>query len=129
MTTKCACHSQHTHAKAQQATRYYASTNLQFAWNEELKDWYAPYNKPGAVIDYFEHHDPKEGYVVILDPDMLLRKPFNPRDLPLERGWAYAADYNYLVGTENAMAVRHVPEVPPRYHTQVHVQLYSKMLL
>jgi hypothetical protein len=49
---------------------------LQYAWYEPLKDWYAAYNKPGAVVDYFEHNSPKEEWVVVLDSDMLLKTPF-----------------------------------------------------
>lgn len=48
----------------------------QFAWNEEIKDWYAAYNKPGAVVDWLKHVDPKEEYIVVLDSDMLLRRHF-----------------------------------------------------
>jgi hypothetical protein len=87
---------------------------VQYAWYEPLKDWYAAYNKPGAVVDYFEHTTPKEEWIVILDSDMLLKTPFIPEDLPLERGWAYAAHYDYLVGVNNDLALRHVPEVAPR---------------
>lgn len=39
---------------------------IQYAWYEPLKDWYAAYNKPGAVVDYFEHNNPSEEWVVIL---------------------------------------------------------------
>jgi hypothetical protein len=52
---------------------------LQYAWYEPLKDWYAAYNKPGAVVDYFEHNSPKEEWVVVLDSDMLLKTPFKVR--------------------------------------------------
>lgn len=51
---------------------------------------------------------------MILDADMLVRKPFDPKDLPLERGWAYAGHYDYLIGTDNDIALRHVPEIAPR---------------
>lgn len=80
-----------------------------------MDDWYQPYNKPGAVLEYFKHNNPKQEWVVVLDPDMLLHKAFQPKDLPLERGWAYAAHYDYLIGTNNALAARHIPEVAPRW--------------
>lgn len=89
-------------------------TSPQYAYYEPLKDWYAAYNKPGAVVDYFEHHSPKEEWVVVLDSDMLLKTPFLPEELPLERGWAYAAHYDYLSGVNNQLAMRHVPEITPR---------------
>jgi hypothetical protein len=95
-------------------THPHAHTHNQYAWYEPLKDWYAAYNKPGAVVDYFQHFTPREEWVVVLDADMLLMKAFRPEELPLERGWAYAAHYDYLVGTDNGLALRHVPEVPPR---------------
>jgi hypothetical protein len=87
---------------------------LQFAWNEEIKDWYAAYNKPGAVVDYFKHNNPKEEWVVVLDSDMLLHRNFIPEELPLQRGWAYGGHYDYLVGTDNQLAMRHVPDIIPR---------------
>lgn len=97
----------------------YIKTHMapQMAWNEELKDWYAAYNKPGAVVDYFKHNSPKEEWIVVLDSDMLLHKPFRPEELPLQRGWAYGGHYDYLVGTDNALAMRHVPDIVPRNDT------------
>eukprot|EP00878_Enallax_costatus_P023272 GHUV01024743.1.p1 GENE.GHUV01024743.1~~GHUV01024743.1.p1 ORF type:complete len:564 (+),score=175.47 GHUV01024743.1:251-1942(+) len=98
----------------------YVHTHMapQYAYNEKLKDWYAAYNKPGAVVEYFKHNNPKEEWVVVLDSDMLLHKAFDPKDLPLERGWAYAGHYDYLIGTDNGLALRHVPEVAPRNDTK-----------
>lgn len=87
---------------------------LQYAYYAPLKDKYEPYNKPGAVIEYFKHHSPKEEYVVVLDPDMLLKVPFRPEELPLQRGWAYAANHRSVWGVHTAKALRHVPELPPR---------------
>jgi len=87
---------------------------VQFAFNKELNDWYAAYNKPGAVLDFFKHHDPKEEYMVVLDSDMLLRKPFEPDQLNVTRGWALAAHYDYLKGVDNDLAMRHVPYLTPR---------------
>lgn len=87
---------------------------VQYQHNAELKDWYAAYNKPGAVVDYFAHNSPAEEWVVVLDSDMLLHKPFLAEELPLERGWAYGGHYAYLVGVHNGLALRHVPEIAPR---------------
>eukprot|EP00775_Hariotina_reticulata_P011815 gene11815-11959_t len=97
----------------------YVQTHMapQFVYNEELDDWYAPYNKPAAVVDFFKHNDPKEEYVAVLDSDMLLRKPFDPKQLNVTRGWALAADYNYLKGVDNDLAMRHVPYLAPRNDT------------
>lgn len=39
-------------------------------------DAYAAYNKPEAVIDWLEHVTPEEEYVLVLDSDMILRRPF-----------------------------------------------------
>lgn len=90
---------------------------LQYAWNPELKDWYAAYNKPGAVVDFLEHIKPKEEWVLVLDSDMLLRRPFLPEHFNLSRGWAMAANYDYLKGVHNDVAMRHVKEIDPRNDT------------
>jgi hypothetical protein len=69
----------------------------QAAYNKDLKDWYAAYNKPVAVKDWLEHHPhPKEDWVLLLDSDMLLRRPFRPRDFNLTKGWAIAGHYDYM---------------------------------
>lgn len=52
--------------------------------------------------------------MLIIDSDTLIRTPFTPEELPLERGWAYGADHNFLHGVTNGMALRHVPEIAPR---------------
>ncbi|KAG1663021.1 hypothetical protein FOA52_016036 [Chlamydomonas sp. UWO 241] len=39
-------------------------------------DNYAAYNKPEAVIDYLQHVSPDEEYVLVLDSDMIMRRPF-----------------------------------------------------
>lgn len=87
---------------------------LQYTWYEPLKDHYPAYNKPGAVVDYFAHHNSTEDWVVILDSDMLVKNPFLPEELLLDKGWAYAAGYSYLKGVNNNLALRNVPEVVPR---------------
>lgn len=88
--------------------------DLQYSWYEPLKDYYPPYNKPAAVMEYLARNDPKEDWVVILDSDMLVKDPFLPEELHLNRGWAYAADYYYLEGVSNNLALRILPEIAPR---------------
>lgn len=80
-------------------------------------DVYAAYNKPEAVLDWLQHVTPAEDWVVVLDSDMLLRRPFLPSDFNLTRGWAISARYDYMVGVNNELADRHIPEIAPRNDT------------
>lgn len=80
-------------------------------------DIYAAYNKPEAVVDWLQHVTPAEDWVVVLDSDMLLRRPFLPSDFNLTRGWAVSARYDYMIGVNNELADRHIPEIPRRNDT------------
>jgi hypothetical protein len=65
--------------------------------NKELNDWYQAYNKPKAVSDWLEHNPhPKEKWILLIDADMLLRRPFLPEEFNLTKGWAMAAHYDYM---------------------------------
>jgi len=90
----------------------------QYAYNARLKDWYAAYNKPGAVVDFLAKAPAREKWVVALDSDMLLHKPFLPEELALTPGIAAgAAGYTYLKGVANDLAMRHVGGIAPRNDT------------
>lgn len=80
-------------------------------------DHYAAYNKPLAVIDWLENVTPKEEYVVVLDSDMILRRPFLVEEMNPSPGWAIGARYTYMIGVANELADRHIPEVPKRNDT------------
>lgn len=88
-----------------------------FTIHPVTKDHYAAYNKPEAVIDWLEHVTPKEDYVLVLDSDMILRKPFLVEDMHPSPGWAVGARYTYMIGVANELAVRHIPEIAPRNDT------------
>ncbi|KAG2439207.1 hypothetical protein HXX76_004570 [Chlamydomonas incerta] len=88
-----------------------------FAKNQKTGDFYAAYNKPGAVYDWLKHVDPPEDWLLVLDSDMYLRRPFYPQFFNATRGWCVSADYTYMVGVNNELATRHIPEVEPRHDT------------
>jgi hypothetical protein len=88
-----------------------------FTVHPRTGDVYAAYNKPEAVVDWLQHVTPAEDWVVVLDSDMLLRRPFLPSDFNLTRGWAISAKYDYMIGVNNELADRHIPEVPRRNDT------------
>ena len=49
---------------------------------------------------------------------MIHRRPFLPLDYNLTGpGWAIGARYDYMIGVNNELALRHVPEIPPRNDT------------
>jgi hypothetical protein len=80
-----------------------------FTVHPRTGDVYAAYNKPEAVIDWLEHITPKEDWIVVLDSDMLVRRPFLPHDWNVTKGWAVSAPYDYMIGVNNALADRHIP--------------------
>ncbi len=41
--------------------------SLPLLQTQALNDWYAAYNKPGAVVDWLAHVTPKEDYVLVID--------------------------------------------------------------
>jgi len=88
-----------------------------FTIHPRTGDNYAAYNKPEAVIDWLEHVTPKEEYVLVLDSDMILRKPFLVEEMHPSPGWAVGARYTYMIGVANELADRHIPEVPKRNDT------------
>ena len=85
--------------------------------NPHNGDHYAAYNKPEAVIDWLDHNTPEEEYVLVLDSDMVLRRPFFVEVMGPKLGWAVGARYTYMIGVNNELALRHIPEVAPRNDT------------
>lgn len=88
-----------------------------FAVHPRTGDEYPAYNKPEAVIDWLDHVTPDEHWAVVLDSDMILRRPFLPSDFNLTQGWAVGAKYDYMIGVDNELADRHIPEIARRNDT------------
>lgn len=61
--------------------------------------------------------EPEEDFILIIDADMVLRRTFDPIALGAQKGWAVAAYYGYMKGVNNALALKHIPEVAPRNDT------------
>ncbi|GAB4815655.1 hypothetical protein N2152v2_002701 [Parachlorella kessleri] len=80
-------------------------------------DVYHAYNKPLAVLDWMSKVEVKEDFVLVIDADMIMREPFIPEELGAKPGWAVAAYFGYMKGTDNQLALTHVPEVIPRNDT------------
>eukprot|EP00798_Chlamydomonas_sp_ICE-L_P028050 gene28050-31152_t len=87
------------------------------AHNPTNDDRYTAYNKPEAVIDYLKFNTPEEEYVLVLDSDMILRRPFLVEEMHPAQGLAIGAKYAYMIGVNNELAIRHIPEVAPRNDT------------
>ena len=82
-----------------------------YAVHPRTGDRYPAYNKPMAVIDWLAKTDVKEDYVLIIDADMIMRRPILPDpSSPL----ATSAFFGYMIGVNNELALKHVPEVTPR---------------
>lgn len=80
-------------------------------------DDYSAYNKPLAVIDWLARNDIKEEYILIIDADMIMRKPFLPIASGAAPGWAVSAFFGYMKGVSNQLALKHIPEVIPHNDT------------
>ncbi|CAK9212866.1 unnamed protein product [Sphagnum troendelagicum] len=70
-------------------------------------DWYPAINKPAAVLHWLNHVQTDAEYLVILDADMIMRRPITPWEFGAERGRPVAAPYNYLIGCDNILAQLH----------------------
>ncbi len=74
-----------------------------YAVHPRTGDRYPAYNKPMAVIDWLAKTDVKEDYVLIIDADMIMRRPIVPDpSSPL----ATSAFFGYMIGVNNELAVK-----------------------
>ncbi|KAG1673277.1 hypothetical protein FOA52_002557 [Chlamydomonas sp. UWO 241] len=82
-------------------------------------DFYPAFNKPGAVLDFMTKGEPMADYMLVIDSDMQLRHPFQPDHYNMTKGdgRAISADYTYMIGCNNELATRHIPEIPLRNDT------------
>lgn len=85
-----------------------------YSKHPRTNDRYNAYNKPVAVIDWLARNDVKEDYILIIDADMIMRKPFDPEEEGIKPGWAVSAYFGYMIGVRNELALKHIPEVMPR---------------
>lgn len=70
-------------------------------------DWYPAINKPAAVLHWLNHVPTDAEFLVILDADMILRRPITPWEFGAEKGHPVSAPYDYLIGCDNALAKLH----------------------
>ncbi|KAI5056486.1 hypothetical protein GOP47_0028304 [Adiantum capillus-veneris] len=70
-------------------------------------DWYPAINKPAAVLHWLNHVPTDAEFLVILDADMVLRRPITPWEYGAERGHPVSAPYDYLIGCDNELAKLH----------------------
>ena len=75
-------------------------------------DHYQPYNRPVSIMFWLAERLPTAEWTLILDPDMILKQPFLVKDFGVPEGFAVSAHYNRLLGVNNALADRHIPDVP-----------------
>jgi hypothetical protein len=79
---------------------------------------YPGINKPVAVVDWLANTDVKEDYVLVIDADMIMRRPILPQEVGAAPGTAISGFFGYLIGVDNELALRHVPQVQPRNDTR-----------
>lgn len=48
-----------------------------WAIHPRSKDKYAPYNKPLGVVEFLKNNSIKERWIVVIDPDQIVKKPMN----------------------------------------------------
>ncbi|CAL5224706.1 g7434 [Coccomyxa viridis] len=91
-------------------------TELAPSWtvHPQTGDIYSGINKPVAVFSWYRATKPTEDYIIIVDADMIMLKPFDPPKMGVKPGWAVSAFFGYLKGVNNELALKHVPEVLPR---------------
>lgn len=74
-----------------------------YAVHPRTGDEYPAYNKPMAVIDWLAKTDVKEDYVLIIDADMVMRRPIVPDP---SSSLATSAFFGYMIGVNNELAVK-----------------------
>lgn len=89
-----------------------------FAVHPVTGDIYGAYNKPVAVLDYLTNNSPPEDFLLVMDADMILRRPLVPVEMGARLGKPISARYGYLTGVNNALAKKHIPNVEPRNDTE-----------
>eukprot|EP00897_Mesotaenium_endlicherianum_P001554 jgi/Mesen1/1426/ME001303S00480 len=91
-----------------------APTMVVPSWNTHpvTGDWYPAINKPVAINHWLNHSKEAQevDYVVILDADMILRRPLTPWDLGAAPGRPVAAPYGYLIGCDNELGRLHMKD-------------------
>ncbi|KAL4421895.1 hypothetical protein ABPG77_003697 [Micractinium sp. CCAP 211/92] len=92
-------------------------THVSPSWTYDKRnnDAYLAYNKPGALIDWLRKAPPKEEWVLVMDPDMVIRDSFTDwgRVYGADRGWAVSLYFGYMRGVANNLSATHIPEVQP----------------
>ncbi|PSC69020.1 peptidyl serine alpha-galactosyltransferase [Micractinium conductrix] len=86
-----------------------------YSHHPRTADFYPGINKPVAVADWLAHTDvADEDYILLIDADMIMRRPVLPQELGAAPGTAVSGFFGYMRGVDNELALRHVPEVEPR---------------
>ena len=82
-------------------------------------DSYSAYNKPGSVMHWLAHTKVDAEWIVFIDADMIIRRPFTPRDVGAKKGRPVAGYYGYLNGVKNRMASMFLPKAALPFADQV----------
>ncbi|BDA49070.1 Peptidyl serine alpha-galactosyltransferase [Coccomyxa sp. Obi] len=106
----------HTPIEIKGVTTYVAPS---FAKDSEHNDSYPPYNKPGAITHWLRFAEPEEPYILIMDSDIIMRRPYVPDELKVRPGWASAPYYDFLRGAANELAQTHLQGVQARDDTNL----------
>jgi len=77
-------------------------------------DQYLPYNRPVSIVDYFKSNNPKQEFMVIIDPDTIILKPLD--DLGVQKGIPVGQKYDYLYNDDglNKVAKKLIPQFANR---------------
>ncbi|KAI4375362.1 hypothetical protein MLD38_013242 [Melastoma candidum] len=70
-------------------------------------DWYPAINKPAAVLHWLNHATTDAEFIVILDADMIMRRPITPWEFGAAKGRPVSTPYDYLIGCDNVLAKLH----------------------
>eukprot|EP00958_Prasinococcus_capsulatus_P011936 scaffold1190_cov393-Prasinococcus_capsulatus_cf.AAC.2 len=83
---------------------YLADTHVHPNWatHPRTKDRYTPYNKPFSIKHWLEHDPPEAEWIVVLDADMIIRKPIDIETVGVEKGRPVSARYGYLIGKDHS---------------------------
>lgn len=91
-----------------------APTMVVPSWSRHPRtgEWYPAINKPVGVNHWLQNSPDAADveWVVILDADMILRRPILPWELGAEKGRPVSSTYDYLIGCDNILGKLHMKD-------------------
>jgi peptidyl serine alpha-galactosyltransferase len=64
------------------------------------------YNKPYSFMNYMGNVSDVSEYIIMMESDMVIHQPINPKRLGVRPGVVFSSQHNYLIGADNNFKTR-----------------------